>query len=142
MVEGTAAGEADSTVAEEEDSTVEADFMEAAEEGFTAAEAFPAAGILVSAGDIRLAGIEAAVIGAAAFTEDTATGGAAGDTAGVEEVGVTEEVGVGAGAGDLVLGGRIGDMAGGIRMATTDTAWGITRPTLIILTRPTGLRTT
>ena len=125
--------------------------MEAAEEGFTAAEAFPAAGILVSAADTRLAGIEAAVIGAAAFMEgaaafmeDTATGGAAEDTAGVEEVGVTEEVGAEAGVGDLALGGRIGDMAGDIRtdtMATTDTAWGITRPTLI-LTRPTGLRTT
>jgi hypothetical protein len=129
---------------------VAVDFMEVAEEGFTVVVVSPAEGILVSAADIRLVDIEAAGIGAAASTEVTVTtavtaamDGEAGATAGAGEDGAMEDMGTGeAGAGDLASDGRIGDMGGDIRMATTATARGITRPTLIILTRPTGLRTT
>jgi hypothetical protein len=132
---------------------VAADFMEA-EEGFTAVEDFPAEATLDSAVDIRLAGIVVADIEAAASTEVAATtvvtastgvmavmDGAAGATVGAAEVGDMVEVGAaaGVGAGDLATAGHI--MAGDIRMATTATAR-ITRPTLIILTRTQGLRTT
>jgi hypothetical protein len=149
MEEGTVVG-AGST-----EEAVVADFMEVAEEGFTVAEVSRAEGILVSAADIRLvdivaADIGAADIGAAASTVAAATtavtaamDGEAGATAGVVEVGAMEDMGTEeAGAGDLASGGRIGDMAGDIRMATTVTAHGITRLTPIILSRPTGLRTT
>jgi hypothetical protein len=145
MEEGTVVVGAGST-----EEAVVADFMEVAEEGFTVAEVSRAEGILVSAADIRLVDIVAADIGAAASTVAAATtavtaamDGEAGATAGVVEVGAMEDMGTEeAGAGDLASGGRIGDMAGDIRMATTVTAHGITRLTPIILTRPTGLRTT
>jgi hypothetical protein len=141
MEEGTAEAAEVSTAA------VEADFMEAV--GFTAAEASPVEAALVSSAAIRLAGIVAVVMEAedieaattvveattaavAATVAAAATVGAAGVTAGAAE----------AGDGDLATAGRIGDMAGAIRTATTATARGITRPTLIIRTRPMGLRTT
>ena len=107
----------------------------AGEAAFTEEEDSPAEGILVSAGDIRLAGI-----GAADFMGDAASMVAAA-MAGAAEVGAMvvmdlEEAGVG--AGDLAMAGRIGD--GDIRMATTATA----RITLILTipTRPTALRKT
>ena len=133
---------------EEEDSTaaVVVDFMEEAEEGFTAVEASLAAATPLAVIVVVDIAAEASTE-VAAFTEvvdsTAATAvmdGAAGATDGAVEVGVTEEAGDGVGAGDLDLGGRIGDMAGDIRiMATTDMAWGITRPTLTIPTRPTGI---
>jgi hypothetical protein len=59
--------------------------------------------------------------------------------AGAVEAGVgADEAGVG--AGDLAGAGRIGVMAGDIRMATTATIRAITRPTLIIRTRPTDIQ--
>src|ERR1700675_3803079 len=99
------------------EAAVAGDFMEEAEEGFTAVEVSPAAAALVSAADIPLAGIVAGDIVAAASMEVAATtaaaevmdgaagatDGAAGATDGAVEVGVTEEVGAGAGAGDLDL---------------------------------------
>jgi len=139
------------------EAAVGVDFMEA-EEGFTAAADSPAEATLVSAADIRLAGIVAEDIVAGMEAADTAAAttaaeatmadaadmvGADGVTVGVAEVGAiaataTEE----AGAGDMASAGRIGDMAGDIRMATTATAGGITLPTVIMVTRRTGLQRT
>ena len=139
----------------EEDSTVAgaADFMEAAEAGFMVAEVLvEEAEAARSAAGTRMAGTvadmaaeafaAAVTVGAAIMAVAAATAGAAGVTDGAAEVGVmaatvTEE----AGAGDLDLGGRIGDMAGDIRMATTATIPGITRPTLTRI-RPTVTRRT
>jgi hypothetical protein len=106
----------------EEGSTAaeEADFMEVAEEGFTAVEVSTAEAALVSAADTPSAGIVAASTVVAAAT------------AGAADIGAIEDTVI---DGDLALGGRIG--VGDIAMAT---ARGITRPTLIILTRTTILR--
>jgi len=134
------------------EAAVGVDFMEAEEDS-------PAAATPVSAADIRLedivvavgivAGMEAADT-AAATTAAEATMVDAADmvgadvvTVGVAEVGAiaataTEE----AGAGDMASAGRIGDMAGDIRMATTDTAGDITRPIVIMVTRRTSLQRT
>jgi hypothetical protein len=68
----------------------------------------------------------------------TAAAGGAAVTAGAEDIGAEDTVTDG--VGDLALGGHIGAGDGGIRMPTTTR--GITRPTLIILTRTTVLRTT
>ena len=134
---------------------VAADFMEVVEAGFTAVEVLAEeAAATLSAAGIRMAAvivadmvaedIEAATMVAAVTTVVTAaTAGAAGATDGAAEVGATEEVGAeaGVGAGDLATAGRIGDMAGDIRMATTATR--ITRPTVILIrTRRMGLRMT
>ena len=133
------------------------DFMEA--EGFTAAEVLveEAEAALVSSADIRMAGIAAVDMGAEdieaattvveAIMEAAVTATAAGVTAMAAEVGAmaaTAGAGeAGVGAGDLAMAGLIGDMAGDILTATTDTVHGITRPTPItIRTRPTGPRTT
>ena len=140
MGEGTAAVEEVSTEA-----AVAADFMEG-EAGFTAVEVLvEEAEATLSLADTHMADIaadmaaeviEAATMVAAAFMVVTADmDGEAGATAGAAEAGAMEEVGVG--AGDLATAGRIGDMAGAIRMATMATR--ITRHTLIILTRPTAL---
>jgi hypothetical protein len=105
----------------------------AGEAAFTEEEDFPAEGVLVSAADIRLAGIGAAdFMGDAATTVVAAMDGAA--EVGAMVVMDSEE----AGAGDLAMAGRIGD--GDIRMATTATA----RITLILTipTRPTAPRKT
>jgi len=151
MEEEDTAAEAAEVFTEE---AVAADFMEVAEEGFTVVEvlAEEAAATLVSAADIRMAAVIVADMGAedivaattvAAVTTAVAAAmdGAGGATAGAAEVGVTEEVGAEAGVGDLDMVGRIGDMAGDIRMATTATR--ITRPTVILIrTRRMGLRMT
>jgi len=129
-----------------------ADFMVAAGV-FTAEEDSPAAAILDSAADILIADIMAgteAADSAVATTAGAATmvagvmDGAAGATAGAAEVGATDMVTVTAGAvgaGDLVTAGRIGDMAGAIRMVITATAPGIMRRTLTpILLLPTDIQ--
>jgi len=139
MEEGTAAVEEVSMVV-----AVVADFMEA-EEDSPAATLDLVAGTLDSAVDTLIAdtvaGMEAADT-AAATTAGVATmvaavmDGAAGATDGAAEVGVEDMVTVTAGAvgaGDLVMAGLTGDMAGAILMVTTATAPGITRPTLILL---------
>jgi hypothetical protein len=132
--------EGDTAAAVAEDSTEAgaADFMEV-EAGFTAVEVSLAEATLVSAVGIRSADIVAATMADAATTEAAAVmAGVAEATAGAAEAGATAGGdGAGVGAGDLDSAGRIGDMAGDIRMATTATR--ITRPTLIILTRPTAL---
>ena len=142
MVGDTAVAAADEVYTEAEEA---ADFMEA-EVLAVEAEAARSAAVIRMAGIVAAATtVAGAVITAAAATMAVAAGmvGAAGATAGVEEVGVEDMVTAGAvGAGDLATVGRIGDMAGAIRMATTATAGGITRPTVIMVTRPTGLRTT
>jgi hypothetical protein len=123
----------------EEDSTaaVAEDFMEAAGERFTGVEASTAEAALRTSADTPTADIVAATTEGGATTEvAAATAGAAGGTAGAEDTGAEDTVTDG--AGELALGGRIGD--GDIRMPTT-TAPGITRLALIILTRPTVLRT-
>ena len=123
----------------EEDSTVvvAADFMEAAV-GFTAEEDSPAEATLDLVEAIRLAGLVAAgptevtdITAGAAITVAAVMDGEAGATAGA----------AGVGAGDLAMAGRIGDMAGDIRMDTTATIRGITRHTLIRI-RPTVTRRT
>jgi hypothetical protein len=123
----------DSTAVVAEDSTaaVAEDFM-AAEEGFTGVEVSTAEAALVTAADIPSADIVAAATTAVAAV----TAGAAGGTAGAEDIGAEDTVT--GGAGDLALGGRIGD--GDIRMATA-TARGITRLTLMVLTHTTVFRT-
>jgi hypothetical protein len=118
-------GEGDSTAA------VAEDFMEVAEEGFTAVEVSTLEATLGTAGDTTTADIVAHTREGVATTEVAAV------TAGAEDIGADT---VTDGAGDLALGGRIGVGDGDIRMPTT-TARGITRPTLIILTRTTVLRT-
>jgi hypothetical protein len=90
------------------------------------------------AADTRTADITAATTVDGATTEGGAvTAGAVGATAGAEGIGAEDTVTDG--AGDLALGGRIGVGDGDIRIPTT--ARGITRPTRIILTRTTVLRT-
>ena len=120
-----------------------ADFMEAVAADFTAVEDSPAGGALGSAEGIRLADLVAASMGdAVSMAAAAGLAGAAEASAGAAEVGA-DEAGAGAvGAGDLDLAGRIGDMDGAIRMATTGTARGIMRPTVTMVTRPAGLRTT
>ena len=117
----------------EEDSTaaVAQDFMEVAEEGFTAVEVSTLEATLGTAGDTTTADIVAPTREGVATTEVAAV------TAGAEDIGADT---VTDGDGDLALGGRIGVGAGDIRTATT-TARGITRQALIILTRTTVLRT-
>lgn len=75
---------------------------------------------------------------AATMVGGATTGGGA-VTAGVEGIGAGDTVMAGDGAGDLALGGLIGVGDGDIRIPTT--AQAITRPTRIILTRTTVLRT-
>jgi hypothetical protein len=114
-------------VGEEDSTAVAEDFMGVAEQGFT--------GVEVSTPE--------ATPGTAADTTEVAAvmAGAAGDgaTAGAADIGGEDTVTDGAGDGDLGSGGRIG--VGDIRMATT-TARGITRQTLIILTRTIRMLTT
>ena len=119
----------------EEDSTVvvAAHFMEVAEEGFTGAEASTAEVALLTPADAPSADIVAAATTTAVAA---VTAGAAGGTAWAEDIGAEDTVT--GGAGDLALGGRIGD--GDIRMATA-TARGITRLTLMVLTHTTVFRT-
>ena len=119
----------------------EAGFMEVAEEGFTAVEVSTAEATLVSAADTPSAGIVAAastVVAAATAGAAGATAGAAGATAGAADIGAIEDT-VMDGDGDLA---RVAVLRLGreIRMAMA-TARGITRPTLIILTRTTILQT-
>ena len=126
----------------EEDSTaaVAAHFMEVAEEGFTAVEVSTAEATLVSAADAPSAGIVVAastVVAAATAGAAGATAGAAGATAGAVDIGAIEDTVM---DGDLASRGRIGVGDGDIRMAMA-TARGITRPTLIILTRTMILQT-
>jgi hypothetical protein len=117
-------GEEDSTAAAEED------FMEAvAEEGFTGVEVSTPEATLGMAADTTTADIVAATMGDGAITEVAAV------TAGAEDIGA--EGMVTDGDGGLASGGRIG--VGDIRTATTTTR-GITRPTLIILTRTIRIR--
>lgn len=126
------------------EAAVAGDFMEAAGV-FTAEEVSPEGAALVSAAAARLAGIVAAgsmvVVDstvAVASTVVEASMVVVASTVAASMVGAsTVAVAL---AGDLDLAGRIGDMAGAIRMATM--ARGITRPTVIMVTRPAGLRTT
>ena len=125
----------------EEDSTVavEEDFMEVAEEGFTAVQVSTPEATLGTA-DTTTADIVAATMEDGATTEVAAAMAGlagAGATAGAEDIGAEDTVTDGAGDGDLASDGRIG--VGDIRMATTTTR-GITRPTLIILTRTIRIR--
>jgi hypothetical protein len=119
----------------EEDSTaaVAEDFMEVAEEVFTVVEAPTAEGTLGTAADTTTEDIVAATTEDGATTEVTAV--MAGATAGAADIGAEDTVT----DGDLASGGRIG--VGDIRIATT-TARGITRQTLIILTRTIRILTT
>jgi hypothetical protein len=118
------AGEGDSTAA------VAEDFTAVGEEGFTGVQVSTLA-TLGTAADTTTADIVAATPAGAEVTA-----GAAGATAGAEDLGGEDTVTDG--VGDLALGGHIG--VGDIPMPTTTR--GITRPTLIILTRTTVLRTT
>lgn len=135
--------------AEVSTAAVVADFMEGAADS-TAVEDFPAAVVLDLAVDIRLADLVVADLTevAASMVAAEVMVGAAEAMAGAAEVGVaatvTGEAGAGAaGAGDLATAGRIGDMAGDIRMATTATIRDTMRPILIrIPTRPTDIRRT
>jgi hypothetical protein len=137
----------------EEDSTAVAaeGFMQVAAEGFTqvAAEGFAQVaaegftGVAVSTPEATLgtaAGTTTADMVAATTEVGALMAGAveAGATAGAEDIGAEDTVTDGVGDGDLASGGRIG--VGDIRMATT--ARGITRPTLIILTRTIRILTT
>jgi hypothetical protein len=127
----------------EEDSTVavEEDFMEVAEEGFTAVQVSTPEATLGTA-DTTTADIVAATMEDGATTEVAAVMAGlagAGATAGAEDIGAEDTVTDGAGDGDLASGGRTG--VGDIRMATTTTR-GITRPTLIILIRTIRILTT
>jgi hypothetical protein len=140
MEEGTAeAAEVFTVVAVEA-----ADFMGAVAD-FTAEEDSPAAAALVLSADIRMAGtvVDMAVDIAAATTVAEAITEAAADMDGaaIMAAGAITDGAAEVGAGDLALAGRIGDMAGDIRMATTATIPGIMRPTLILIPpRRTGLR--
>ena len=120
---------------EEEDSTaaVAEDFMEVAEEVFTGVEVSTPEATPGTAADTTSADIVAAITEDMATTEAAAV--TAGATAGAEDIG--DEDTVTDGDGGLASGGRIG--VGDIRMATTTTR-GITRPTLIILTRTIRIR--
>jgi len=115
-----------------EDSTAAADFMEVAEEGFTAVVDSTAEVILGSAPDTPTAYIVEEALEGGAITEVAA------GTVGAEDIG--DEGTATDGAGGLAFGGRIGVGDGDIRMALT-TALGTTRLALIILTRTTVLRT-
>jgi hypothetical protein len=131
MVEGTAVVEEASTAAGA------ADFMEV-EAGFTAVEVLVAAEATLLSVDARLAVDIGAATGGVAFTAAVASMVAAASTVGgasmAAEVGEEDMVTAGAdGAGDLASAGRIGDMAGAIRMATTATIRGITRHTLTLI---------
>jgi hypothetical protein len=141
MREGTAAVAEVSTVVEV------ADFMEVVA-GFTVVEVLvEAAAALVSLADVLMAGtvvdtaedIAAATTVAEAITEAAADMDGAVITAAVAITDGAAEVG----AGDLASAGRIGDMAGDIRMVITATIPSIMRPTLTIIPpRWTGLRMT
>jgi len=122
---------------------VAADFM-----GLTAVEVLVAAEAALSAAGIRMAGIvvdmvaedmrDAATTAVVATTVDTAvTVGEDGAMAGATDT-VTDGA---VGAGDLATAGRIGDLAGDIRMATTATGRGITPTHIRIPTRRMGVRT-
>src|SRR5580700_5458486 len=100
-------------------------FTAVGEEGFTGVQVSTLA-TLGTAADTTTADI---VVATTAGAEVTA--GAAGATAGAEDIGGEDTVTDG--VGDLALGGHIGVGDGDIRMPTTTR--GITRPTLIILTR-------
>jgi hypothetical protein len=149
--DSTAAVAEDSTAAVAEDSTaaVAEDSTGVAEQGFTGVEVSTAEATLGTAADTTTEDIVVATTGEGATTEDivaaTTEDGAttevaavmagaagAGATAGAADIGGEDTVMDGAGDGDLASGGRIG--VGDIRM-TTPTARGITRQTLIILTR-------
>jgi len=119
----------------EEDSTaaVAEDFMGVAEQGFTGVEVSTPEATLDMAADTTTADIVVATTEDEATTEVAAV--MAGATAGAEDIGAQDTVTDG--VRDLASVGRTG--VGDIRMATT-TAHGITRPTLIILTRTIGIR--
>lgn len=114
---------------------VAADFMEA-EEAFTAVEDFPAVATQATAVDI----ITADIMAVATTVTAAVMAGVGEATAGVEEVGATDTAMAGA-AGDGVTasGGPMRD--GDIRMVTTATPRGITRPATTIPTRITDLPT-
>ncbi len=129
----------------EEDSTaaVAEDFMEVAEEGFTGVEVSTPETTLGTAADTlgTVVADTTTLDIVAATTEDGATTEVAEVMAGAmagADIGDEDTVMDGAGVGDLASGGRIG--VGDIRMATTTTR-GITRLTLIILTRTIWIRT-
>jgi hypothetical protein len=80
---------------------------------------------------VTAADIPTAVIMAVATTVDTAAMAGMAATDGMADIGAIHTT-VTDGAGDGVLGGRIGAGDGDTRMATTVTVHGITLPTLII----------
>jgi hypothetical protein len=129
------------TVGEEHSTAVAEDFMGVAEQGFTGVEVSTPEATLGTAADATTEDIVAASTEVAATTEVAAVmagAAGAGATAGAADIGGEDTVTDGAGDGDLASGGRIG--VGDIRMATT--ARGITRQTLIILTRTIRILTT
>ncbi len=117
-----------------------ADFMEAVAD-FTAEGDSPAVILdLAAAAHLAVAGFTVADL-----TEVAASMAAAGILDGVAGAGAAEvgedEAGAGAaGAGDLDGAGLIGGMAGDIRMATTATIRGITRPHLLIRILPMDIQ--
>ena len=125
-------------MAVEADSTVAVDFMVAAEPRFTGEGVLAAEFTLHTWADAPTADIGAATMPGAAITEDGVTTDAvvmAGATGGVAAIGAGDMVMDG--AGELALGGRIGD--GAIRTLPI-TVPGITGLILIILTRTMVLR--
>jgi hypothetical protein len=145
-------GEEDSTAAVAEDfmgvgeegstAVVAEDFMGVAEQGFTGVEVSTPEATLGTAADTPTEDIVAATTEDGATTEVAAVmagAAGAGATAEAADIGGEDTVMDGAGDGDLASGGRIG--VGDIRMATTTTR-GITRQTLIILTRTIRILTT
>jgi hypothetical protein len=126
-------------VVEDFTAAVAEDFMEVAEQGFTGLEVSTPEAALGTAADTSTEDIMAAIPEVGATTEVAAVmagAAGAGATAGAADIGGEDTVTDG--AGDLASGGRIG--VGDIRMATT--ARGITRQTLIILTRTIRILTT
>jgi hypothetical protein len=112
------------------------DFTEAAEGRSAGAEVSTAEAVLGSEADATSADFVAATSAGGAPSEVVAVSAeAAGASALAEDLGAEDSVTDG--AGDLALGGRI--MIGAIRMAITTR--GITRPTLILITRNMILRT-
>ena len=129
-------------VAEGSTEAVVEDFMAVAEEGSAGVEVSTAEGDQGSAADAASADIVAATSeGGVSTVVAGVSGGASAlaEDSGAEDLGAEDSVADG--AGDLALGGRIGAGDMDIPMATA-TARGITRPTLIILTRTILTRTT
>jgi hypothetical protein len=129
-------GEEDSTAAVAEDfmEVAAADFMEVAAAGFGGVEVSTPEATLGMAADTTTADIVVATTEVGALMAGAVGPGA---TGGEEDFGAEDTVTDG--DGDLASGGRIG--VGDIHMATTTTR-GITRPTLIILTRTIRTLTT